>query len=56
MPLLIDCARAKAYRTMVGDVLADNKKMLGLMKNLGFAILPHPEENTLKRVVKELNG
>lgn len=56
MGALIDCARAKAYRTMVGDVLADNKKMLGLMKNLGFAILPHPEENTLKRVVKELNG
>lgn len=54
MEALIDCARDKFYRTMVGDVLADNQKMLRLMERLGFAILPHPEGSSQKRVVKPL--
>ena len=28
--------------------------MLRLMTGLGFAILPHPEEKSLKRVVRQL--
>lgn len=51
---LIDCAREKSYRAIIGDVLADNPKMLRLMTGLGFAILPHPEEKSLKRVVRQL--
>ena len=54
MDAIIDCAREKLYRTMVGDVLADNQKMLNLMTRLGFTILPHPDSHELKRVVKSL--
>lgn len=54
MDAIIDCAREKLYRTMVGDVLADNEKMLNLMARLGFTILPHPDGHELKRVVKSL--
>lgn len=56
MGALIDCARAHGYRTMVGDVLGDNPKMLRLMQALGFTIGPHPEESGLRRVSKILHG
>jgi len=56
MGALIDCARGKGWRSMVGDVLANNPKMLRLMQALGFKILPHPEESALKHVVKSLRG
>ena len=56
MGALIDCARNKGYRNIVGDVLGNNPKMLRLMHGLGFEVQPHPEENTLKRVVKALHG
>lgn len=55
MGALIDCAREKSYRTMVGDVLADNQKMLRLMSSLGFAVLPHPDSQEIKRVVRQLS-
>jgi len=55
MGALIDCAREKSYRAMVGDVLSDNQKMLRLMTGLGFAILPHPDGQALKRVVRQLH-
>lgn len=54
MGALIDCAREKSYRSMVGDVLADNQKMLRLMTSLGFSILPHPDSQEIKRVVRSL--
>lgn len=54
MEAIIDCAREKLYRAIVGDVLADNQKMLKLMTKLGFAILPHPDGNEIKKVVKIL--
>lgn len=54
MEAIIDCAREKLYRTMVGDVLADNQKMLNLMTRLGFTILPHQDGHEQKRVVKPL--
>lgn len=56
MTALITCARERGYRTMVGDVLGDNAKMFRLMRSLGFEIMPHPEESSLKRVVKKLVG
>lgn len=56
MGALIDCARSKGYRSIVGDVLGNNPKMLRLMHSLGFSVQPHPEENTLRRVVKPLHG
>ena len=54
MGAIMDCAREKSYRSMVGDVLSDNQKMLRLMTSLGFSVLPHPEGSSMKRVVKQL--
>jgi len=54
MGALMDCARDRSYRYMVGDVLADNEKMLRLMASLGFSVLPHPDGPDLKRVLKPL--
>jgi acetyltransferase len=56
MSALIDCARAKGYRTVVGDVLSMNTKMFSLMTRLGFTIHPHPDDPAVKRVIKPLNN
>lgn len=56
MTALIECARGKGYRAVVGDVLALNSKMFRLMASLGFTIHPHPEDTAVKRVVKSLQG
>ncbi|KAB2922239.1 MAG: GNAT family N-acetyltransferase [Dechloromonas sp.] len=56
MHALIDCARQAGYRTMVGDVLSSNARMLRLMESFGFAVLPHPEDRSAKRIVKALTG
>ncbi|MBW7900218.1 MAG: bifunctional acetate--CoA ligase family protein/GNAT family N-acetyltransferase [Rhodocyclaceae bacterium] len=56
MTALIECARMKGYRAVVGDVLALNTKMFRLMTSLGFTIHPHPEDAAVKRVVKPLQG
>lgn len=56
MTALIDCARMKGYRAVVGDVLSTNSKMFGLMTSLGFTIHPHPDDTAVKRVVKPLTG
>ncbi len=54
MDALMECAREKSYRYIVGDVLSDNQKMLRLMSSLGFSILPHPDGADMKRVVRSL--
>lgn len=54
MAAIIDCARSKGYRAVVGDVLSGNAKMFKLMSSLGFAIHPHPEDSTVKRVILSL--
>jgi acetyltransferase len=56
MTALIDCARMKGYRAVVGDVLSTNSKMFRLMASLGFTIHPHPDDTAVKRVVKPLSG
>jgi len=56
MTALIDCARQKGYRAVVGDVLSTNSKMFRLMTSLGFSIHPHPDDTAVKRVVKPLSG
>ncbi len=56
MTALIECARMKGYRAVVGDVLALNTKMFRLMTSLGFTIHPHPDDAAVKRVVKPLQG
>lgn len=56
MDALCDIARAQGYRSIVGDVLADNAKMLRLMHALGFSSQVHPDDRALKRVVKALTS
>ena len=56
MTALIECARMKGYRAVVGDVLSTNSKMFRLMTSLGFTIHPHPDDTAVKRVVKPLTG
>ena len=56
MTALIDCARQKGYRAVVGDVLTTNTKMFRLMTSLGFSIHPHPDDTAVKRVVKPLTN
>lgn len=56
MTAIIDCARTKGYRAVVGDVLSTNSKMFRLMTSLGFSIHPHPDDTAVKRVVKPLTG
>ena len=56
MTALIDFARQKGYRAVVGGVLSTNAKMFRLMTSLGFSIHPHPDDTAVKRVVKPLTG
>jgi acetyltransferase len=56
MTALIECARMKGYRAVVGDVLSTNSKMFRLMTSLGFTIHPHPDDTAVKRVVKPLTS
>ncbi|TXI75602.1 MAG: GNAT family N-acetyltransferase [Dokdonella sp.] len=56
MSALIDCARSKGYRAIVGDVLSMNTKMFSLMSKLGFTIHPHPEDPAVKRVIRPLSS
>lgn len=56
MRALIDCARARGYHSMFGDVLGNNVKMLRFMRSLGFETHPHPDDGTLRHVVKVLHA
>jgi acetyltransferase len=50
---LLDLAREKGLKTMLGDVLASNRPMLGLLTRLGFTV-GEGEEPTVKRVAKAI--
>lgn len=41
---LIRIARDKGLRAMVGDILAENERMLGLVRNLGFEVSVSPDD------------
>lgn len=49
MGLLIDVARARGFREMIGDVLAENRRMLELCTELGFANSESPGDATVRR-------
>ena len=44
MQRLIDWARRRGLREMVGQVLADNAPMLAFVRHLGFSVKRMPEE------------
>lgn len=51
---LFERARRHHLVRLEGVVLANNHRMLELMRGLGFRVLTAPEDATLRRVVKEL--
>lgn len=54
MRQLIDVARARGLNTMEGEVMANNRPMLDMARNLGFSILPDPGEAGVMLVSKVL--
>jgi acetyltransferase len=54
MSCLIDAAREKGFKALQGEVLANNAKMLSLLKRLEFAIRVKTDDPTLYVVVKVL--
>jgi acetyltransferase len=55
MLALMDAARGRGLKTMQGDVLANNPRMLKLLTNLGFTVTPSEEDPSLRRAVRELS-
>jgi acetyltransferase len=55
MSVLIESARQKGFRAIVGDVLTQNGKMFRLVTSLGFTIHAHHEDPAVKRVVYPLH-
>ncbi|MBA3904343.1 MAG: GNAT family N-acetyltransferase, partial [Rhodocyclaceae bacterium] len=56
MNTLIDAARAKGLKYMVGHVLASNERMLGFVTSLGFVVSPSADDPGVKRAVLNLQG
>ncbi len=54
MNVLMDVARGKGVKVLEGEVLKINHKMLRLVEGLGFRIEPHPDDNNIKYIVREL--
>jgi acetyltransferase len=54
MDVLMDVARSKGLRVMEGEVLKRNADMLKLSASLGFRIEPHPDDDSIKRVIRNL--
>jgi acetyltransferase len=51
---LMEAARAHGLRSIEGEILADNARMLELMKSLGFSIRTAPYDAGLKLVERWL--
>jgi acetyltransferase len=54
MDVLMDVARGKGMKVMEGEVLKTNRPMLKLVEALGFRIEPLPEDDTVRRISREL--
>jgi acetyltransferase len=54
MHKLIDAARARGLKSMFGEVLTSNHKMLQFVSKLGFKLALDPEDPTLMRVTLPL--
>ena len=56
MNVLIEVARTRGLKQMVGHVLANNTPMLALVRGLGFEILPSREDVNARYVQLRLPG
>ena len=54
MQRLIDWARARGMKEVVGQVLADNAPMLAFVRHLGFSVRRMPEEPDVMEARLEL--
>ena len=54
MEVLMNVARAKGLDIMEGEVLKTNTRMLKLCSGLGFRMEPHPEDDSIKYVARDL--
>ena len=54
MGVLMDVARSQGLQRMDGEVLKTNRPMLHLVQGLGFRIEPHPEDDAVRRISREL--
>jgi len=54
MDVLMDVARGKGLRVMDGEVLKTNRRMLKLSESLGFRIEAHPEDDSIRKISREL--
>jgi acetyltransferase len=54
MDVLMDVARAKGLRFMDGEVLKTNRRMLKLSESLGFRIEAHPDDDSIRKISREL--
>jgi acetyltransferase len=54
MNMLIECARKRGFKRLVGSVLAINQSMLGVARALGFVAEPDPDDRELMIVTLEL--
>ncbi len=54
MEALMEAARSQGIRVIEGEVLADNQRMLSLMRRLGFSVRPSPEDPGIKIVERWL--
>ncbi|MEJ2176322.1 MAG: hypothetical protein P8Y76_15935 [bacterium] len=56
MRALLGAAQAAGVARMRGDVLLENRAMLGLARALGFSVSPSPLDATVLRVTRELDA
>jgi acetyltransferase len=56
MTLLIEVARTRGLREMIGHVLAENRGMLGLSESLGFVVGESSEGPQVRRVALALQS
>ena len=54
LALLMEAARAKGFKLMEGEVLAENVPMLNLVRRLGFTVRQEPESPTVFAVSRTL--
>ena len=54
MKLLIEAARARGLKKMIGEVLASNVKMLDFVRRLGFELTMDPADPRQLRATLDL--
>ena len=54
MEAMMEAARSQGIHVIEGEVLADNQRMLSLMKGLGFSVRPATDDPGLRIVERWL--